>query len=229
MSETRALSFETDAAPADLSPWGLQRPSLILTFLASNKETLTIHFGIGPQGNLFAKRKGSKTIMRIPREFLEKIAINSQSWRHSRLWSLSRVDLTSLERREGEEPPIELSYSFLDETWEALQNEKDLTSQLDPTKAEFLLTSLENLQVSTWLSPADPLAKNALESPDLSFTITENTIDEFGEEDGQNIRILDIATDTESRNIYGRLSTEEAPFILAPEDLLKLLIPLLDE
>lgn len=227
--ETRALSFETDAAPQDLSPWGLDRPILTLTFLAENNQTLAISFGLDNRGGLFAKRKSSPTVMRIDNSFLEKIAVNAHDWRHSRLWSLSKVDLTSLVRTEEGSPPLELTYDDRIEKWKARREGNDVTSDLDTARANFVLAALENLQVTRWLAPADEAAAVVLAKPALTFAITEKTVDDFGDDVGKKMETLTLATESSSGLIYGKISSDPSPFILDPESFLKLSIPLLDD
>lgn len=226
---TRALSFETDAASDDLSPWGLDRPILTLIFLAENNQTLSISFGLDKRGGLFAKRKTSPTVMRIDKSFLEKIAVNAHDWRHARLWSFYKVDLTKLIRNQQGSPPLELSYDDRDESWKAASDGKDVTADLDPLRANFILTTLENLSVARWLAANDEAAAKALANPALTFTATENTVDDLGEISGSKTRTLTFATDPASKLIYGKLSSDPSPFTLDPETFLKLSIPPLDE
>ena len=226
---TRARSFETDAAPEDLSPWGLDRPILTLIFLAENNQTLSISFGLDKRGGLFAKRKASPTIMRIDNSFLTKIAVNAHDWRHARLWSFSKVDLTSLVRTQDGSPPLELSYIDISESWKATCSGKDVTADLDPARASFILTALENLAVARWLAPTDEAAVKALAKPALTFTAIENTIDDFGEISGSKARTLTLAPDPATNLIYGKLSSDPSPFTLDAETFLKLSIPPLDK
>lgn len=229
VTETRALAFETDAAPEDLSPWGLHRPILTLTFLAENNQTLAISFGLDNRGGLFAKRKASPTVMRIENSFLEKVAVKPQDWRHSRLWSLSKVDLTSLVRTEEGSPPLELTYDDLNEKWKAIRDGNDVTADLDTARANFVLAALENLQVTRWLAPTDEAAAAVLAKPALSYVITEKTVDDFGDELGKKQQTLTLATESSSGLIFGKISSDPSPFILDPESFLKLSIPLLDD
>lgn len=226
---TRALSFETDAAPEDLSPWGLHRPILTLVFLAENNQTLSISFGLDKRGGLFAKRKTSPTIMRIDRSFLDKIAVNAHDWRHARLWSFYKVDLTKLIRTQGEDPPLELTYDDSDPSWKAARSGRDVTADLDPARANFILTTLENLSVARWLAPGDEAAAKALSKPALSFTATENTVDDFGDISGSKMRTITLAPDPATNLIYGKLSSDPSPFTLDADTFLKLSIPPLDE
>ena len=229
VTDTRALSFETDAAPDDLSPWGLDRPILTLIFLAENNQTLSISFGLDKRGGLFAKRKTSPVVMRLDNSFLSKIAVNAHDWRHARLWSFYKVDLTKLSLMQGEELPLELFYEDSDTSWKATRAGKDVTADLDPARANFILTMLETLTVARWLAPDDEAAATALAKPALTFTTTENTVDDFGDISGAKIRTLTLAPDPATNVVYGKLSSDPSPFTLDANTFLKLSIPLLDE
>lgn len=231
VTETRALAFETDAAPEDLSPWGLDKPILTLTFLAENNQTLTVSFGLDKSGNLFAKRKASPTVMRLDISFLEKIAVRPNDWRHARLWSVSVVDVQEITRTEAGSPQLRLSYDWNNDKWKATREGRDATANLDPLRANMLLTTLENLQVSRWLSAADEADADALANPALSLSITQATLDEFGDKikGGEQTLTLTLALDQSSKTVFGKISSDPSPFTLSPEDFLKLSIPLLDE
>lgn len=228
-TETRAIAFETDAAPEDLSPWGLNRPILKLSFIASNNQALTISFGYDTRGNLFAKRNGSPSIMRLDNRFLDSIAVRPHDWRHARLWSVSKVDLTDLTRTEAGSPPLELTYNDLSEKWKASQSGQEITGSLDPVRATFVLKTLENLQVTRWLSPSDEAANTALLTPSLTFELTENTVDDFGDKNGSKSQKLTLAPDPKTNTIFGKISSDPSPFVITPENYLKLSIPLLDD
>ncbi|MEP2775752.1 MAG: DUF4340 domain-containing protein [Luteolibacter sp.] len=230
ITTTRAIAFETDAAPEDLSPWGLDRPIIKLTFLAQNNLSLSVAFGLDSRGNLFAKRKDNASIMRLDNRILDEIASNPHDWRHSLLWSVSSVDLKSITRIEGRSAPLKLNYNWNNDDWVALSGEADVTEDLDPARAKYLLGALENLQVSRWLSPTDADALAALVEPSLIFQVEVNTVDEFGEPTGTTVtRTLALGIDPTTQTIYGKHSDDPILFTLPPETFLKLSIPLLEE
>ena len=229
VTETRALSFVTDSAPEDLSPWGLDRPILKLTFLAKNNQALAIHFGLDTKGNLYGIRKGTSTIMSLDIEFLEKIAVRQHEWRHARLGSFNRVNITSIKRQQSELEPLELGYDVQKDTWAASQRGEDVTAKLDPLKANFLMGVIEKLEVTSWLSGIDEEALVALKSPLLKFEITQNLVNEFGDVTGKETEIISIGVNKSNGKIYGKKASEASYFILTNETLLKLSKPLLDE
>jgi len=229
VTETRALAFVTDSAPEDLSSWGLDRPILKLIFLAENHQSLTLLFGLDTSGNLFAMRRGSTSIMSLDVEFLEKIAVRQHEWRHARLGSFNRVDLMSLKRQDIQTESLELSYDFIGDTWKAKRGEKDVSANLDPLKANFLMGVIESLEVKEWLSEDDEEAIKTLENPFLKFEIQQRLVDEFGDKTGEVTEVISIGVSKGSGKIFGKKSSENLYYSLSEETVLKLSIPLLDE
>ncbi|MES2981078.1 MAG: DUF4340 domain-containing protein [Verrucomicrobiota bacterium] len=229
VTETRALSFVTDSAPEDLSPWGLDRPVLKLTFLAKNNQALSIHFGLDAKGSLYAMRKGSTSIMSLDVEFLQKIAVRQHEWRHARLGSFNRVDITTVKRQQIGMEPLDLKYQYVADKWEASVGGNDVTGSLDQLKANFLIGVIESLEVASWLSENDEEAAAALEAPLLTYEITQKVVDEFGGETGQVTEVISIGVNKANGKIYGKKSSENLYFTLPDETVLKLSIPLLDE
>ena len=91
--------------------------------------------------------------------------------------------------------------------------------------ANFLLTTLENLKVSRWLSPTDESAAAALANPTLTFTVAEETCDEEGETTGNSIRTLTLAPATqgsEPASYFGRLTSDAHPFLITRDTYQKL-------
>jgi hypothetical protein len=229
VTEARALSFVTDSAPEDLSPWGLDRPILKLVFLAANHQSIAIYFGLDKKGNLFAMRKGGKSIMSLDIEFLEKIAVRQHEWRHARLGSFNRVDLKYLKRSDNESEPLELSYDVRDDSWKAKCGEKDLSANLDPLKANFLMGVVEGLEVTNWLSVEDEEAKSALQNPLMTLEIKQRLVDEFGDETGEVIETIVFGSNKSTGKVFGKKLSENLYFSISDETILKLSIPLLDE
>lgn len=229
-TEGRAIGFESDAA-TDLSPWGLDQPFLKLRFFGEDKEGLELALGIDGQGGFFTNRTGTSTVMRVDSSLVASLPVRPYEWRHSRLWSLDRYHLMAIERTSGQESSLELRYLFKDDQWTAAVGSKDVTSLLDPGRANFLLGELEGLKVTRWLSPDDVSAANALAAPSLSFRVIERSTDEFGGSTGVIIRELALAPGAAGPNpafYYGRLGTDIHPFLLDKETYGKLATELLE-
>lgn len=216
VTERRAIGFESDAA-TDFTPWGLDRPVLKLRFLSIDNQALELRFGLDARGNCFVNRLGTPTVMRVDRSLLHEIPVRGYEWRHSRLWSLNRVHLIGLRRTAGDEPPLVLRYQFIDESWQAEQDGENLTGELDPARANYLLDSLEGVNVSRWLGTDEPDAAEALEHPVLTLTATEFSTDDEEEVTGvvdRTIRIAPADAGETPTSYFGKLDTEPNYFLL---------------
>jgi hypothetical protein len=230
VTSARATAFESDAA-TDLSPWGIDRPILILRFLGGDQQGIELKFGLNLQGDLFVNRTGTPSVMRMDRSILSSIAVHPHEWRHARLWSLSRVDLTGIERRTGNNPPLVLRYRDRDESWQASSDGNDLSHLLIPARARYMLTALENLEVSRWLAQDDVDAANALLTPSLVFLVVEKQLDENLNLAGVSQRTLRLAPGSgEAAGFhYGLLDGEAHPFLIDTPSYNRLAVDLLDK
>jgi hypothetical protein len=230
VTTTRAIGFESDAA-TDLSPWGLDRPILKLRFLGQDNQALELNFGLDGKGGYFVNRLGTPSVMRVDESLLASIAVRPYEWMHSRLWSIDRTNLLSIKLSRGEEPPTILKYNFDYESWQVERDGKDLSAALEPARANYLLSVIEGLKVSRWLSPTDEGALAALKNPSLSITVTEFTVDGEFETTGVIDRVVVLAPGGPGANpgfYYGRLDDAANPFLIDSATYQNLGIDLLD-
>lgn len=230
-TEGRAISFETDAA-TDFTPWGLDRPFLKLKFLGQDNQGLELAFGLDSKGRYFVNRLGSPTVMRVDPLLVASIPIHPYEWRQARLWSIDRLNLMAIERKTDALPPLMLRYDFNQEEWTASREEKDLSAILDSARANYLLGILEGLKVTRWLATDDPSATGALAQPSLSLKIIEKNTNDMGDFIGLITRELAIAPASNASNpgfYYGRLNTDEHPFLLDRDTYLKLATEVLEK
>ncbi len=231
VTTTRAIGFESDAA-TDFTPWGLHRPFLTLRFLGQDNQALELRFGIDTSGAYFVNRLGTPTVMRVDSALIQAIAVRPYEWRLSRLWSVDRVNLVAIQRKTATRSPLTLKYDFLDESWQAERDGNNLTSKLDPQRANFMLSILEGLKVSRWLATDDEGALAALTSPSLTFAVVEKTTDSQGDFSGVSTRTVTLAPAAPGANpgfYYGRLDSEPHPFLLDAATYQKLAVELLED
>lgn len=214
MVSQRAIGFESDAA-TDFSPWGLDRPALKLSFITHDSRSVTLRFGLDKQGRLFANRLGTPSVMRLDPSLLSKIAVNPYEWRQARLWAVNRVDLVEIQRLAPEQPTLTLNYNFIDESWTATGPDlRDVSDDVNPIRANYLLGGIENIEVARWLSPNDPAATAALAKPTLTLTVTAKQVNDQGQETGTVRRTLQLAPQPDTGAFYGRLEGERYLFLL---------------
>jgi hypothetical protein len=231
VTTSRAIGFESDAA-TDFTPWGLHRPILTLRFIGQDNQGLELRFGIDGKGGFFVNRTGTPTVMRVDESLVSSIAVRPFQWRLSRLWSVDRVNLVGIKHIRGTESPLILKYQFNPEGWQAERDGKDLSDSLDPTSANYMLSILEGLKVSRWLSATDENALAALKNPSLSLTVTEFTTDDQGENTGIMDRTVTFAPASPGDNpgfYYGRLDKDPNPFLLDRDTYQKIAIGLFEK
>lgn len=230
VTEGRAIGFESDAA-TDLTPWGLHRPFLKLRFLGQDNQGLELAFGIDGKGGYFVNRLGTPTVMRVDQALISSLPVRPYEWRHSRLWSLDRINLMAIERTLGTASPLDLRYSFNDEQWTAFRDGENQSARLEPSRANFMLGVLEGLKVTRWLSPTDESAAAALESPSMIFKVIEKATNDLGDFTGLTTREVRLAPGSAGPNpgfYYGRLSSDTNPFLLDRDTYGKLAVELLE-
>ncbi len=224
-TDGQAIGFETDAA-TDFTPWGLDRPILKLRFLLENSPTVELAFGRDKNGGFFVNRTGTPTVMRVDQALFESIPRRPYEWRHSRLWSIDRLNLLAIERKTGTESPLMLRYDFTKpDPWTVSRDGADLTASLNPARANYMLDALEGLKVTRWLTPEDPSAMEALAAPSLIFKIIEKATDNMGDFTGLITREVTLAPGSKIAKpafYYGRLGSDTNPFLMDRETYEKL-------
>jgi hypothetical protein len=230
VTTSRAMGFESDAA-TDFTPWGLDRPVLVLRFLGSDNQALELRFGLDIRGDLFVNRLGTPTVMRVAPALLTSIAVRPYEWRLSRLWSLDRYLLFSIERRIGDKPPLLLKYQFNDDAWQASIDGRNVDGELDAQRVNYMFSILEGLKVARWLAIGDEQAAAALVKPSLVFKVVEKTTGDEGEPAVVTQRTLTLApvgTGAYAGYYAGRIESDPHPFLIDAETYDKLAVELLD-
>jgi len=215
----KALAFESDAA-TDFTPWGLDRPILKLRFIAPDNQAFELRFGVDSKGVYYANRLGTPTVMRADEALIRSVAVRPYEWRNARLWSIDKVNLLAIQRSVAGSAPLTLKYRFIDEKWSGEIDGRDVSATVDPVKANYFLSVLEDLKVSRWLAPNDEAALNALRTPSLVIDVVEKKFDDLGEFAGTGSRNLTLApSDSSARpsSYFGRMGSEANLFTIDAE------------
>jgi hypothetical protein len=215
----KALAFESDAA-TDFTPWGLDRPILKLRFIAQDNQAFELRFGMDAKGVYYANRLGTPTVMRVDEALIRSVAVRPYEWRNARLWSLDKVNLLAIQREAPGSSTLTLKYRFIDEAWSGEIDGRDVSASVDPVKANYFLSVLEDLKVSRWLAPNDEAALNALRSPSLVIDVVEKKFDDLGDFVGTGSRKLTLApSDSSARpsSYFGRMGSEANLFTIDAE------------
>jgi hypothetical protein len=198
----------------------LDRPILKLRFIAQDNQAFELRFGMDAKGVYYANRLGTPTVMRVDEALIRSVAVRPYEWRNARLWSLDKVNLLAIQREAPGSSTLTLKYRFIDEAWSGEIDGRDVSASVDPVKANYFLSVIEDLKVSRWLAPNDEAALNALRSPSLVIDVVEKKFDDLGDFVGTGSRKLTLApSDSSARpsSYFGRMGSEANLFTIDAE------------
>ncbi len=226
-------AFMTDAEK-DSVTYGLKNPLLSLRFLFMDDSVMILTIGQTKEGIYTAHWNHpdtTHTIVKLPDDFLARLPIRMKQWKDARLLAISPIDFVNLERT-LQQSVVKLNYDNQNEKWKAERDGADATGGLNVARADKLLETLGNLNVTTWLNPDDPQALAALQEPALKLNLMSRLLNEFGEQGGlkpQTLEITPVTKEGQSAFFYGRLSGESDLFLLDRQTAVLLAIDLFTE
>jgi len=228
LTQTKVAGFPSDAA-VNLAPYGLDHPSLKLTFVSFGADRIELIFGQARDGTWHAMRVGTPNVMKLDDEFVREVSTHLWQWRHPSIWSIPAVDLSGFIRTMEGRPPLEIGYSLVADSWSARENGIDRSSELATDRANRLVTLLVDLEGETWLAPDDAAAREALVKPALTFSLSVKNIDAGGEESGFSRRVLQLAPASDRPDnlvFYGRVDQDPHAFVIGTETVRRLAVDL---
>ena len=228
LTQTKVAGFPSDAA-VNLAPYGLDRPSLKLTFVSFGADRIELIFGQARDGTWHAMRVGTPNVMKLDDEFIREISTHLWQWRHPSIWSIPAVDLANFARSMEGRPPLVIEYSLVADSWTALENGIDRSSELATDRANRLVTLLVDLEGETWLAPDDEAALKALARPVLDFKLVVRAYNDKGEEAGKTRHQLQLAPASDRPDnlvFYGRVDQDPHAFVIGTETVRRLAVDL---
>lgn len=172
--------------------YGLTNPHYVVIFALKSCPLRTNLFGYSiplikdrsPRTFLFARatdasgisawygmEDGDSHIYRISPKLTGFFSMSEAVWKSKLLcdFSLSNVKSITLNYQKA---PLCLAYDYLGESWTGTLNGKDITSRINPNRANYYLKTLQALQVGNWLDNSDESALNALQTPAFSVSLS---------------------------------------------------------
>lgn len=196
LSQVPVTSFAADAKTSkEMEAWkdsfGLASPDYILIAamkpcpvrtalfglsvpLVKDREPRTYTFSrsIGNNGKRawFGLEQGSLSLYGISPKLTRLFSMNAEAWKSRQLFdfSLSQVRSVSLHYAQAR---LDLTYDYLGETWAGKLDGEDVTSRINPHRANYYLKALQKLEASLWLPPDDEDALAALAKPAFSVSL----------------------------------------------------------
>jgi hypothetical protein len=178
LNAAQVREFLSDAG-GNLEPWGLQRPFLSVEWQAAGK-TSVLEFGQGPGGILTARHGDEPFIYRASavdpnsseagNNLFSALLPDSLRWRGTKVINVSMFSVRRIIVAEGDRPATTLLYNPDDATWTGSIAGRDVTAQLDRSRANKLLQRLVDFQISDWNSDRAG-ALSALQNPSLTVQL----------------------------------------------------------
>ncbi len=231
--------FVTDAA-TDLTPYGLNQPDqpfLQIAFISFKDESMRVAFGRDPENeNIYAHIVGKPNIWQISPETMAKIAQQSWQWRTSHVWHIPKIDIQKITIEKRDHPTTELHYDHFTGKWTAEQNGQNASANLNPNRADKLLSCIDSLKTSRWLGPLHPQAMMALQEPDVTIAITLRQYDNDGNDLPPIVKTLTISQTPGGYITFAKVDTSPinpeddviSYFLLSPESVKKLNVDLFE-
>ncbi|MGC6582227.1 MAG: DUF4340 domain-containing protein [Akkermansiaceae bacterium] len=209
----------------DLRLFGLDHP--IKKRFRTDQGMILVDFGTAKKQHYYANRDGTPRVAEVNVSALNKMPMRDFKWRATKLWNLSPFEIRGLVIQEQNQAPLQLSYHFFKQEWKARLDGLDVTATLNKNRANRLLEKLTEVRVSTWLGPLDDNAALRLSSPDFSFSVIVEDINDDGEVIG--LRNEKLIFSRINRDIYyGKLSTDPSFFIIDAGTIAALRVKLID-
>ncbi len=235
VTRDEVVGYASDAA-RNLGAFGLSPPHKRLVLRGGKEEVVDLFFGRGSNGNFYAMRRGSSTVAEIGAGTFSAVASRPFDWRDTLLMPFSIVDLSVMKIEPPARPPLAnpeliLNYTFLDETWKARQYGENVTTHLNPQRANQYLKFIEGLRVDKWLGDTSPVAERALRNPSFRFTAIFREMNDDGDRVGTRELSFELAPASPSaanRYFYGQLSGDPHYFLLGVDAYRQLTTRLVD-
>lgn len=170
-------------------------------------------------------------MVKIDESIVSRIPARIHDWKSPLVWHLAAVDVQGIERRIDPLPPVLLSCNFLDESWQAKEGGEDATARLNPNRASFLLTTLEQLRATRWLGPEDTAAVAALAKPSLVIQVLCRVATDAGDETmvRRELLVAPVANSPDNRFFFARVSGDPDFFILDRDAVRNLSVKVFDD
>lgn len=204
VNDARILTFAANSAE-DLSPFGLDRPVVRVTFSLQfpgqpredgtpgqvQRMTRALRFGWneGEQRSLYAHFEGEPYVYEVDASLLSFIPTHPIKWRSLSVLSYSAFSLRSITREVAGREKLKLSYLYQLDQWQAFRNGAEVTESLDSASARRLAERLGDLKATGWYLSLGK-AYEALQTPSAEFEIVTSELDRaIGEAQDKTYRI----------------------------------------
>jgi hypothetical protein len=223
LNTAQVREFLSDAS-ASLEPYGLHQPFLTIEWQAGEKKT-ALQFGQGADGILTARVTDEPFIYRARTELLNAIPTDSLRWKTTKIINASIFAVRRIIVAEGDRPAVALVHNATDTSWTASVAARDVTAQVDRTRANQLLQKLVNFEAADWNSNRGE-ALLALKNPSLTIQlILANPLDPSAQPKPVTLTFAPLQPGIDTSAYHGRKDEEPDTFLITREQYHDLIAP----
>ena len=226
LNQTKVREFTSDSA-AELTPYGLDKPFLTLSWLEKRGEARKeLMFGQSADQTGFYLKGGKEPfIYRISADVLPNFPPDALKWKGRGVMRFSQFDLKKITLAIGSAPSIELAYNAASGEWSGRAGDQDVTAMIDRVKADALAGALGRLSADDWSRSLGEALK-ALEKPAVRIQVELQSAAQAGAP--MKLHDLKFAPTQEGQDTaiyYGRLDEQPDVFYISREALRGFLKP----
>lgn len=232
LTNTPVQDFASDAA-TDFSPYGLEKPMIILDFISFEGTPKQLRIGKVSNENAdkevtdsyYANMRGTPIVWEISADLVSNIPTRYWAWQPKEIWNLPVVDIIQFTTQKKGEEIVTVDYDYISDGFQAKVGDKDLTSSLRAPRAKFFLNENHLLKAQKRLSPNSIIASKALQDPIFTTTITVQDFDDQGLPSTKTKHTLELARASKTGSsafYYAQSSSQPGYFILSLDTVRKL-------
>ncbi|PQJ29169.1 DUF4340 domain-containing protein [Rubritalea profundi] len=222
---TPIKDFASDAA-VDLSPFGLDKPSIIVDFLFFESKHMQLLFGKVTRKaedgtnteSYYASLRGTQIVWEVTPEIVSSIPTRYWSWQPKDIWNLPVIDIKQFTAQQTGKEKLTVDYNYLEDSLVAKLGDKDMSDQLLPERAKFFLNANHLLIAQKRLSPNNTAAIEALKTPAFTASISVQEFDNEGMPSQLSTYTLTLGKSSKSGRsafYYAKASNIDGYFILS--------------
>lgn len=200
-------------SPTDLGAYGLDNPELYVAVSLKNSPPIMLLFGKGMDNSWHAMQEGKPTVYQVDESYVRAFPTEELNWKPKKLINFSRFDLRELWLERIGQAPLILKYNHLYDTWEGIQDGKNITVDINPNRANNYLNALEKMKVDAWLGFDNLTAADSLKTPVFRLKLILESVED--EEPG-NHSLADGEKESEMESFSEKTVTKEIIMEIAP-------------
>ena len=199
----KAVEFVADQSKS-LQPYGLDRPSMQISFTVTDAEPTTLLIGKQKEDTVYVKAENAEDVFLVKTDILELVGMGVAGLRDKQVIDFSSDDATKLVLQHSE---VNLTCQKQGTNWRLT---KPVQEDAKNGAVNRIIYQINRLRVEKFLLKTPNAAAIGLDNPRLQVTVSLNSGKEY---------VLQIGTLDESKRLYARLWREPNTIFLLKADI----------